>query len=50
MIYRMFLVHKAVARSLHKYISPVLLISAVFFLHIIVSVFMMLDHLFFPSL
>lgn len=50
MIYRMFLVHKALARSFHKYISPIFLFNAIFFLHIFVSIFMVLDHLFFPSI
>ncbi len=50
MIYRMFLVHKALAGSLKKYIAPVFLFTGLFFLHIMVSFFMMLDYLFFPSL
>ena len=50
MIFRMFLVYKALAGRLHKYISPIFLFLAIIFLHIIVSIFMVLDYIFFPSL
>jgi hypothetical protein len=46
----MFIVHKALASALKKYFLPVFVFTAIFFLHIIVSFFMVLDHIFFPSL
>lgn len=50
MIFRMFLVHKALAGAFRAYIAPVFIFTGIFFLHGIVSFFMVLDHIFFPSL
>ena len=50
MISRMFLVHKALASAFGAYVKPVFVFTAMFFLHLIVSFFMTLDHIFFPSL
>ena len=50
MISRMFLVHKALAGAFKKYISPVFIFTGILFLNITVSFFMLLDHIFFPSL
>jgi omega-hydroxy-beta-dihydromenaquinone-9 sulfotransferase len=50
MIYRMFLVHKVLARTFHKYISPIFLFIFMFIHFGVVSFFMALDYLFFPSL
>lgn len=50
MISRMFLVHKALASAFRAYIAPVFIFIGIFLLHIFVSFFMVLDHIFFPSL
>ena len=50
MIKRMFWVHKALAATFGLYIRPIFLFTGVFILHIVVSISMVLDYLFFPSL
>jgi hypothetical protein len=50
MISRMILVHRALIRAFGAYVAPVFIFIGFFLLHGIVSFFMMLDHLFFPSL
>ncbi len=50
MIHRMMLVHKALAGAFGVYVKTVFVFLALLFLKLIVSFFMMLDHIFFPSL
>ncbi len=50
MLNRMFLVYKAISSTFHKTISPLFTFFGIFFLHIIVSIGLVLDYIFFPSL
>lgn len=50
MLKRMLIVHKALAEAFGLYIRPLFLFAIIWILHFVVSVFMVLDHLFFPSL
>jgi hypothetical protein len=50
MLKRMFIVHKALAEAFGLYIRPVFIFTVIWILHFVVSICMVLDHLFFPSL
>ena len=50
MFKRMFLVYGAITRAFHAFVAPLFTFSAILLLHVIVSIGMALDHLFFPSL
>jgi len=50
MLKRMFIVHKALAEAFGLYIRPVFIFAVILILHCIVSICMVLDHIFFPSL
>ena len=50
MIQRMLKVYKAVSRTFHLYVGPIFPFFGIFLLHFFVSIGMVLDHLFFPSL
>ncbi|MBN2719405.1 MAG: sulfotransferase [Deltaproteobacteria bacterium] len=50
MLHRMLIVHKALAEAFGLYVRPVLIFTVFWILHAVVSVNMVLDHLFFPSL
>ena len=50
MLKRMFIVHKTLAETFGLYIRPLFIFAAILILHFVVSICMVLDHLFFPSL
>ncbi|MBN1605953.1 MAG: sulfotransferase [Polyangiaceae bacterium] len=50
MFYRMFLVHKALIRAFNKHIAPIFLFCGILLLHVVVTIGMALDWVFFPSL
>jgi hypothetical protein len=50
MLMRMLEAYQAVAYSFNRYISPLVTFTGFIFLYIMVSIGLMLDHLFFPSL
>ncbi len=50
MLKRMFIVHKALAEAFGLYVRPVFVFTLIWILHGVVSINMVLDHLFFPSL
>jgi hypothetical protein len=50
MLLRMLKAYQALIYSFNRYISPIITFSGFIVLHIIVSIGMILDHLFFPSL
>jgi hypothetical protein len=50
MLKRMFIVYKTLGETFGLYIRPVFIFTVIWILHFIVSIFMVLDHIFFPSL
>ena len=50
MLYRMFLVYKALAGTLHVFVKPIFMFSGILLLHLVTTVTMMLDWIFFPAL
>lgn len=50
MLTRMFLVYKALAGAMHRYVRPLFLFSAILLLHVVTTIGMLLDHIFFPAL
>lgn len=50
MLIRMFQAHKAVKTVFHTWFSPLITFIAFLFLNLLVSITMILDHIFFPSL
>jgi omega-hydroxy-beta-dihydromenaquinone-9 sulfotransferase len=50
MFHRMFLVYKALAGGLHAYVMPLFMFTAILLLHVVTTIGMLLDHIFFPAL
>jgi omega-hydroxy-beta-dihydromenaquinone-9 sulfotransferase len=50
MLKRMLLAYGGMARAFHAYVAPLFTFSAILMLQVVVSVGMVLDHVFFPSL
>jgi omega-hydroxy-beta-dihydromenaquinone-9 sulfotransferase len=50
MLYRMFLVHKALIRAFRAFVPPLFAFCGILVLHVFVSIGMMLDWVFYPAL